>query len=103
MITLARMGVESVIAHAIAHNVIADSAFDVKEYLKECRNLLEEACIPEYLIEDILDEAETQGLLEAAMPIGADVGGASSISPFYNARLLAAIFKLKESLEQVKA
>jgi hypothetical protein len=96
-----RMGVESIMSHAIAHNLIADTNFNVQAYLLECRLVLEDALIPDYLIEEILDEAETQGILEAMMPIGDDfVDGGSSINPAYNPRFIGAVIKLQSSLKE---
>jgi hypothetical protein len=98
-IVTARIGIESIIAHAIAHSLISNPGFDIMEYIDECRLVMEDALIPSYLIEDILDEAETQGIMESAMPISDDfVDGAASIRPAYNPRLLAAIIKLQNSL-----
>lgn len=103
MILVARIGVESTIAHCVAHNLILDPKFNLKEYIGMCRLMLEDALIPEYLIDDILDEAETQGVMESMMPIGDNfVDGASSISPMYNPRILGAIMKLQNSLEGEK-
>lgn len=100
-IITSRIGVESIISHAVAHNLIANPRFNVLEYMNECRLVMEDALIPEYLIKDILDEAETQARLESAMPIGDDfVDGASSINPTYNPRLISAVMKLQNLLKE---
>jgi hypothetical protein len=100
MVVSYRSGVESIIAHCIAHNLVLDSSFDIANYIGLCREVMEELLVPNYLIEDILDEAETQGEIESLMPINWDsVDGASQIHPAHNTRLVGAIERLVKSLE----
>lgn len=101
-IAVARDGVEKTIAHCVAHNLVLNPRFSVQEYIGICRLMLEDALIPEYLIEDILDEAEVAGLLESQMPIGrVALHGAAQIHPFMNHGLIHAIEQLQKLFLEV--
>lgn len=86
----ARMDIESVIAHCIAHNLEVDPGFPVDWYIEQCKAILKRTSIPDYLIIDILDEAEDKGVHEKAP----ESDGAAQIHPEANDRLLKAVGKL---------
>jgi hypothetical protein len=89
-ISLARDGVESIIAHCIANNLEFDPRFPVQWYIDQCEIILKKNNIPEYLAVEILDEAEERGINEKAPK----TDGAAQIHPFENDRLLQAIKQL---------
>jgi hypothetical protein len=90
-IQVARIGIEGIIAHCIAQNLKVDPGFPVHWFIGECKNVLDETNIPDYLIIDILDEAEEQGVHEIAPD-----SGASQIHPSANHELLEAVNKLNQ-------
>jgi hypothetical protein len=90
-IQVARIGVEGVIAHCIAKNIMIDAGFPVHWFINECKAVLEQTDIPDYLIIDILDEAYEQGINEIA-----PTSGASQIHPSANDELLKAVGKLNK-------
>lgn len=96
-ISVARIGVEGIIAHCIAKNILVDPGFPVHWFINECKAVLEETNIPDYLIIDILDEAEEQGINEIA-----PASGASQIHPSANDELLEAVNKLNKLFLGVK-
>jgi hypothetical protein len=101
-IAVARDGVEKTISHCVAHNLQLDPTFNVEQYIHICRLMLEDALIPDYLIEDILDEAETAGLLEATFPMGRIAqNGAAQIHPFLNEHIKRAINQLQKLFVEV--
>lgn len=93
------------IAHCVSHGLLANPKFNVELYIAECRVVMEDALVPLYIIEDILDEAETQGLLAVRSPIGESpfrkLGGAAQISPVYNPSFLKLIDTLNNLLLEV--
>jgi hypothetical protein len=99
-------GITKIIAHCVAHGSIASPEFNVRGFIYECQLVMEDALILEYLIKDILDEAETKGLLEAKMPIGESLltvlSGAAQVNPAYNPRLLCLINHLQNLLSEEK-
>jgi hypothetical protein len=97
-IQIARIGIESVIAHCIAQNIKIDPGFPVHWYISECEAVLKKTYIPDYLIIDILDEAEDKGINEEP-PVS---GGASQLHPESNNQLIEAINKLNKLFLEVK-
>src|SRR5437764_7671348 len=90
-ISVARIGVEGVIAHGIAINIKIEPGFPVEWYIKECEKVLIKSSIPDYLIVDILDEAKEQGINEKAPD-----SGASQIRPEENDEFIEAVNKLNK-------
>jgi hypothetical protein len=103
----ARMGVQGTIGHCIAHNLYLDKSFNVEWYAGLCREVLEDALVPEVLIEEIITKAKALGKEEAewllkggesSKRLVGDNGGAA-IHPAYNSILIGNIIILQNSLE----
>jgi hypothetical protein len=96
-IQIARIGIESVIAHCIAQNLKIDPGFPVHWYIEQCEAVLSRTNIPDYLIIDILDEAEDKGMNEEPPASG----GASQLHPENNSQLIEAIENLNKLFLEV--
>jgi hypothetical protein len=98
--------VVEIIYHCVAHGLIADKNFDVRYYISECRVLMEEALLPDYFLSDLLDEAETKGLLAAALPLSDSLvdilSGAAQVYPSANPRLIFKIGQLHQLFKQIE-
>jgi hypothetical protein len=96
-----RISLESSIAHNISQNLTHNHEFDINAYLKDCAELFTTLGIDEKLVEEIIDEGKTQGLMEYTMgmiPEGIDSG--AQIVPTANPRLIMGGRKLVELLAE---
>lgn len=90
-----RIGLESMIAHAICQQLNYDDQAGVEQVIEEYRTLFEESGMPEYLIHSILENGHKQGILEATMfGIATTVNSAAQIKPSANPMVYQAITKL---------
>lgn len=92
-------GLESAMAHAICQGMLADALYDVEWYLNECRSFFVSMGVDTYIIEDMLDEAHSRGVLEYVTGLsiqGVDSG--AQIHPASNPVMVDAVHKLVELL-----
>jgi hypothetical protein len=97
-VILLRSGLETSIAHCITQGK-SIKTFDQDHYLEECRTLFVNLGVPLDLVNEMLDEAETQGELDyvtGMLPDTIDTG--SQIIPSANPRYLQGGTKLANLL-----